>query len=190
MYSFENFLVAHANIYIVADKYQVYGLKRAVTKKMKDLVDNHMDFSSLCVEPGIGGFIRALRVIITNTTANDDLARKVMVEACVRNLNYLHQEPQLQSLLMESAELGAAIIGHQSLWFGLAGAWVCQEDITHNASIECMSCEAHFEEEMAWQNRYEEEWTCSECGHKGPPGCAYCGFEVEWVDRKLLPERV
>jgi hypothetical protein len=112
----------HAMVYVVADKYQIKGLQVAVNNKMKRIIKSYKDLKQKTAGPIIDDFLEALRIIITGTTVNDELARKVMVEACIMNLRHLQQRPALALLLSESADLGAAIITHDDLECGLSGA--------------------------------------------------------------------
>jgi hypothetical protein len=114
-------LKPYAMAYVVADKYQVRGLKLAICDRMKRIAGPSMDLGAKDSESSIRDFLDALAVVVTGTTTHDKLARNVMVEACTLNLQFLHRKPALLSLLRTSADLGAEIIGHPDLECGLPG---------------------------------------------------------------------
>jgi hypothetical protein len=172
----------YAMAYIVADKYQVEGLKLAVTNEMKRVVRSmpsmnprHEDSKDI-----VGDFLDALGIVVKRTTTNDQLARKVIVEACTLNLQYLHKKPALLSLLRESADLGAEIIGHSDLECGLPGDWQCFNACDGPISAKCGKCDRRFGEEYARRNRDNSSWTCEHCGNDDSPACTICEHSVGW----------
>lgn len=135
--------------YVAADKYQVKGLQLAASAKMKHIINSDMELDSFDghnPEGSILDFLEALRIIVANTSTHDKLARKVMVEACTLNLQFIHRRPALVSLLRESVDLGADIIGHRDLEYGLSGGWSCDGgcDDTDRFSAACEACGLHF----------------------------------------------
>ena len=124
----DTLLRSYAVIYIVADKYQVKGLKLAVSNSMKREISSWDIFGNHNLESFTRDSLEALSIVINGTTFSDQLARKVMVEGCVMNMRHLQQQPALISLLRSSADLGAEIIGHKNLECGLPGAWVCGQE--------------------------------------------------------------
>ncbi|GAB7324720.1 hypothetical protein MBLNU13_g08579t1 [Cladosporium sp. NU13] len=121
-------LQPHAEAYVVAEKYQVEGLKLAISKKLRHMIHSERDLRKEGTEEADNEraeFIDALKIIVAGTPAHDNNhGRKVMVEACVLNLRLLHHMPEFLSLLRESSDLGADIIGHQDLECGLPGDWI------------------------------------------------------------------
>lgn len=139
----------YAKIYIAADKYQVNGLKLAISDKMKHIVETETcRFTNRRSDSGFFDFVYALKTIVKGTTTGDLHAREVMVKACVANLRYIHKEPEFLSLLMESADLGAAIIGHKDFEYGAGGAWETEGECRHHVLVVCPHCGAYVEEDI------------------------------------------
>lgn len=178
----DELLLPYTQVYIAADKYQVEGLKLAVSNTMKRIIDTEMDFDE---DPCVDDFLETLRVIVTHTTPQDQLARKVVVEACVMNLQCIRKRPELLSLLSDSTELVVEIICHQNLECGFPGAWFCESDCDKPATIRCWRCKVDFKKEFAWLNRNVDMWTCPRCASRAKPRCYACGSFIKWVSRGL-----
>jgi hypothetical protein len=176
----------HALAYIAADKYQVAGLKLAVSKNMKCIIDSYKYLGRDYARPTIDDFLEALRIIVIGTTTQDQLARKVMVEGCIMNLRHLQQQPALTSLLKESADLSAEIIGHHDLECGLSGACLCMEGCNADCIVLCAHCDYAIERGYVWRNRYNISWSCPRCEHRADPKCSECGCHLTWVQRELI----
>jgi hypothetical protein len=179
----------HAMVYVVADKYQINGLQVAVSNKIKGIINSYKDLKPRTAGPTIDDFLEALRIIVTGTTANDQLARKVMVEGCIINLRLLHQKRAFASLLSESADLGAAIITHNDLECGLSGAWICTRDCVYSGEVWevlCGDCDRVLERDYLWAHRNEIYPLCPKCDSHADWKCSACSREVSWVRRGLL----
>lgn len=149
----------YAMTYVVADEYQVKGLRLATSNKMKHIVDSPTLLEGDDSEASIHDFLDALTIIVTSTTTQDKHARKVMVEACTLNLQLVNQNPALLSLLRESIDLGGEIISHPDLECGLAGDWVCAGDCEVKCTVICNGFSEPFGKEFSRRNRDEERWT-------------------------------
>lgn len=178
-------LQAYAKVYIAADKYQVQGLKRSITDKMKHSIGKKTTSRSFLYTVGgnVEDFLAALRTIIIGTTTHDVLAREAMVEGCVANLRYLHNRPELLSLLRQSADLGAAIVGHQDLEYGTGGAWARYHECNHIFDLACPGCNINMGEEFARRNRSGHAWNCPQCGVKILPTCMFCRQPITWLSQ-------
>jgi hypothetical protein len=163
-------------VYVVADKYQVDGLKREVSKRMKSIIESHLD---------VRDFVNALRTIATGTTPYDTCARKMMVDVCITNLHHLHRKTEFISRLREHADLGADMIEHQNLPQAFPENWVCNGTCNGSSVPRCSYCLKPFDEEFALKNRYRETWYCEECGNNFEPICDKCEEIVVWQRRGL-----
>lgn len=118
-------LQPHAEAYVVAEKYQLQGLKFVISTNLRHMIHSERDLRKEGTEEADherAEFLDALRIIVAGTPAHDNNhGRKVMVEACVLNLRLLHQMSEFLSILRESSDLGADIIGHKDLECGLPG---------------------------------------------------------------------
>lgn len=175
-------LKPYAMAYIVADKYQVKGLQLAASNTMKHILESSTEFEGDDVEDGIRDFLDTLEVIIINTTTHDKYARKVLVEACAMNLQFLRQEPALLSLLSEFPDLGVEIIGHPNLPCEM-GYWRCTGDCEGKCTLLCEVCYRPFGKAYSWRNREEIPWHCEFCLNESGPMCSKCGERVQWRSR-------
>jgi hypothetical protein len=186
---FELRLKPYAMVYVVADKYQVNGLKLAVSDEMKRIAvclhPSQLSSLTLDEDVAISDFLDALRIVVTCTTTHDQLARRFMVEACIANLQAWHSEPALLSLLRESADLGAEIIGHPNIACAFPGDWVCGGGCKARCTPLCMGCEKVFEDDYARRNHETARWICEFCQYTGRPVCSECSQTVEWRRRGL-----
>jgi hypothetical protein len=171
----------------VAEKYQIQGLKLVVGNNMESIMDNEMYLRANHKDSDqhTHDFIRALQIIFTSTTTHDDRARKVMLEACVANLGYIHQKPEFSSLLMGSSSLAVEMIGHEDLECGLSGDWVCGGACIGLCTITCYQCKELFCDAFARKHRNKQYWTCNECGVDGKLECGECEESVSWQRRGL-----
>jgi hypothetical protein len=175
-------LQPHAMVYVVAEMYQIEGPKLAVSHKMERLI--HEAFRDGTSKFTIHDFLDALRTIVTGTSTSDQLARKVMVEGCILNVQHLQQQPAFTSLLRESADLGAEILGHKDLECGLQGSWICSTSCMteeKDRRVVCGHCKHSLSREFAWDHREFGEWECPRCEDYAEPECYECNMVLEWV---------
>jgi hypothetical protein len=175
-------LQPNAMVYVVAEKYQIEGLKLAVSRKMERLIQDALGDSTS--KSGTEDFLDALRIIVTGTHPSDQLARKVMVEGCILNLQHLQQQPAFTSLLRESADLGADILSHKDLECGLQGSWICSTSCMmeeKDRRAVCGHCKRSLSREFAWEHREFGEWECPRCENYAEPECYACNMVLEWV---------
>lgn len=176
-------LQPHAEAYVVAEKYQVEGLKLAISKKLRHMIHSERDLRKEGTEEADN---ERAEFIDAGIPAHDNNhGRKVMVEACVLNLRLLHHMPEFLSLLRESSDLGADIIGHQDLECGLPGDWVCEGSCDDRLTVECGRCATRIEDLSAVENRYNLFWVCEACGSACKPRCVGCSDPVKWKRRGL-----
>lgn len=157
-------LQPHAKAYVVAERYQVEGLKLAKSKNLRHVIHSERDLRKRGTEEADherAEFMDALKISIAGTRAHDNNhGRKVMVEACVLNLRLLHQMPEFLSLLRESSDPGANMIGHQDLKCDLPGDWVCEGNCNKRLTVECGRCATRIEDLSAVESRYNLFWPC------------------------------
>lgn len=172
-------LLPHARVYVVADKYQVSGLKLAVRDNMESIIESH---DITC------DFVDALKTIVTGTAPHDNNhAHKLMVDTCAMNLQEIRQNSGFISLLREHADLGVEIIRHQDLECGFPGDWVCSGGVycSDRCVIVCGMCDRKFGFAFSWKHRDRPNWLCKGCGNKNEPRCESCNNVVEWQRRGL-----
>lgn len=97
-------MLPHAQVYAVAEKYELENLKSLVHKNMFDIIQSGGDKPDL---------IETIREIINKTPESDTKARTLMVNICVDRLAQLSLQPEFITLLEESGKLGAAVIATQ-----------------------------------------------------------------------------
>ena len=93
-------MLPHAQVYTVAEKYEVENLKVQVHKNMVKLIQFGGDNPDL---------IETIREIFYQTPDTDTMARKLMIDHCVRFLSELSQQEGFVALLEECGALGAAV---------------------------------------------------------------------------------
>lgn len=126
-------LPPHAEIYLVADKYQIESLLSATCDKMRNITSSEAylelessdDDKYLDILEHKGDFVQALRMIMAGTTTHDARGRKMMLDFLVQNIQYLKTSNELKSLLRESADVGAELIGHRDFACEARGYWSC-----------------------------------------------------------------
>jgi hypothetical protein len=97
-------ILPHAQVYTVAEKYEMENLKVQVHQNMIKLIQFNGDKPDL---------IDTIREIITQTPETDTMARKLLVDHCVEHLSYLSRQADFVTLLEECGSLGAAVITTQ-----------------------------------------------------------------------------
>ena len=176
-----NVLVTHAEVFVVAEKYQMQCLQNEVCCNMERIIRGsitHDQFSD------INDFVQATRKIVAHTSDNNR-ARRLMVRTCVMNLRELHQVPSFVLLLQEFGRLGADIISHGDLECGLLGSWLCSKTCDNKQAPVCSECGMPFSVECVWADRHEESWYCSHCEDEMVPVCPKCDEPVEWIERSI-----
>lgn len=97
-------MLPHAEVYTVAEKYELESLKAQVHENMVKLIQFSGD------KPGL---IETIREIIDRTPDTDTMARKLLIDHCVQFLSELSQQEGFIALLEESVALGSAVIASQ-----------------------------------------------------------------------------
>ena len=97
-------MLLHAEVYTMAEKYEVENLKAEVHKIMAKLIQFSGDKPDL---------IETIREIIAYTSEDDNMARKLLIDHCVEFLPVLSQREDFVALLEECGALGAAVITSQ-----------------------------------------------------------------------------
>lgn len=177
-----NSLVPHAELYVVAEKYQIQGIQCEICSRLRNRIENSLADGEF---PNVDDFIQALRKVVTQAS-DGNLLRRLMVRICVMNLRELQLVPAFISLLQESGRLGADIIGHQDLECGLLGSWMCTKGCDDEYVPWCSECHKSFDVQSAWSNRHEERWWCRRCESERIPICSTCDEKVEWVERGIM----
>jgi len=166
----------HAQIFVVADKYQIPKLRDEALENMKGIGFNEETF------------VPALRMIFNATTPNS-IARKLMTDACVDQLYDLRLQDAFMALLPELPELAVEIVRHPHLTYVPAGKWFCHgcEYSTAGCGVVPMSkCHCglydEFEKSFAWEHRYRDEWPCPRYSREIKPCCSVCELEISWEE--------
>lgn len=105
----ESLVLLHAQVYMAADEYQVAQAKQAAYEEMGLMLS--CGFLPLDVSP-------VVRTIFKGTLSSGRGIRPPMLEYCVCHLAKLRKQAAFMVLFKEITELGAAIIGHESLDLG------------------------------------------------------------------------
>jgi hypothetical protein len=171
-------LVSHAEVFVVAEKYQMQSLQDEICGRMGFWIDCAITEGRFSK---VDDFVKALREIVSRTSDNNR-ARSLMVRICAMNLRELQEVKAFISLLKEFGSLGADIIGHEDLECGLARAWMCAKDCLEDDTPVCSACENYFSVERAWASRHNELWWCCHCSEEKEPICRNCNVKVEWTE--------
>lgn len=186
-------LKSYAEVYVVAEKYQIGALKSDVFEKMQEIITSDQYLETEGLRPdGVPerlknkiDFIDALRIIYAGTPTEDTQARKMMLEFLIQNINFLRKEVELLSLLRVCPDLGADIIGHPDLDCEANGYWRCDNKVCKEARPECGGCDYPFEAYEQSRYRHEEAWQCPSCDIVDPPVCNYCSTWIQWKPRSV-----
>jgi hypothetical protein len=167
----------HAQVFVVAEKYQISKLRRDYT----------LDFDDFACED----FALSLRAILAGTTL-ENTARKLMMKVCIAELRHLRFNDAFLALLPESPELAVEIIKHPYLELEHPGKWHCYgwdrfEGDSGGVPM-CGLCgyndefaEARpFEKSFAWQRRKQDIWSCPYCLQDVQPLCSACHYQISW----------
>jgi len=178
-------LQPHAKVYVVAEKYQIQGLKFAVYKSLKRMLQSETDLWKENADGSIVDFMDAFQAVDTGTAARNDQLRKMMVDACIWNLRYLRQKPRFLAILEHSPGLSVAIISHLDLECSLPGDWVCEVSFDRQCDPMCLYCKESFGEAFAIRHRDDHFWYCQKCEKNDIPICGDCEQPVVWQRRGL-----
>jgi len=176
-------LVPHAEVFVVAEKYQMACLQNEVCSNMSTRIDENLQMGQF--PNNMNDFLRALRKIAFHTSDNSS-ARRLMVHICVMHLRKLQQEPDFISLLQECGRLGADIIGHNDLECGISGAWICSKGCPDDDPPSCSTCARPFEVDQVWGSRHSELWWCDHCEEGKRPICKICDETFEWTEGRMV----
>jgi len=174
-----------AEVYVAADKYEIGGLTKNVTKLMKSKILDE-GFAQAPDED----FLAAVKIVFGGTTSQDKIGRATMVDLCVYCIQDLNKMPEFEVLLSECGELGAKIIGHEKLSLMLEGTWYCgvveDSDEEHKDAVpRCSFCGDEFSTSYILENRHKQAWECPSCDTVAGPICtdhdAVTGFACRWV---------
>jgi hypothetical protein len=100
-------MLPHAQVYTVAEKYELENLKVQVHKNMVKLIRVSGD------KPDQTDLIETIRQIIETTPDTDTMARSLVIDHYVHWLPQLSQQSEFIALLEEHGKLGAAVITAQ-----------------------------------------------------------------------------
>lgn len=129
-------------------------------------------------------FEKALRLAIISTGTTSRVG-KLMAKTCAVNIHLLRAKADFLSLLKESADFGADIIGHRYLECGFGSRWSCGGDFDCLGVPECCNCEHQFQMEYMIEHHEDPLWKCESCEKTDPPSCSDCSLRFGWVDRRL-----
>lgn len=174
-----------ANVYVAADKYQVEGLHRDVTERMKDWLWEREDSESSGLAED---FMAAVKIVFDNTTNQDKIGRPAMVDFCVCCIRDLNRLPEFKMLLNEYDDLGAEILAHERLSLMLEGTWTCCYEPHRGAIPRCPFCAEPYPLSYARLQRGRTDWVCPDCAMKSPPICteSHGTSRCEWVPLEKL----
>lgn len=150
-------IIPHTEAYLIADKYQVKGLKIAA----HDAMSGYLSSYAIDAEQ-----LSCLRMIFTRLTHTDSLLRPTAVKYCAQNIAALRKEDDFRTLLREIPDLGLAILQSEHLHFGqrTEKLYRCPECDTVRDPHSCT------------------EFGDCDCEYK-PPTCSYCKETREdWED--------
>lgn len=177
----------HASVYVVANKYQLSPLQEAVAKNMRRIITSktythkagylrHCDTFK-----NSDDFFGALEVILEVTTTSDNLARKVMLDFLIQNIDFFRKQTEFVSLITDRPELAVELISHPDLESEAEGFWMCFADDCGFNIPSCGSCKFLFESHFLRRYRHDEQWECPVCKVVGKPHCVDCREEITWV---------
>jgi uncharacterized CHY-type Zn-finger protein len=184
-------LKPHARVYVVADKYQIGALKEAVAENMRKVIANksythRSGFLRYCKSfKNADDFFSALQTILKVTTTHDILARKVLMDCIIQNIDFFRKQDDLLSLLKEHPDLAAAIISHPDLESEAEDFWSCMDDSCATNITSCGNCKFLFEPHFLRRYRYDAVWQCPSCQSVAEPKCVECRTEISWVPESM-----
>ncbi|KAM0718324.1 hypothetical protein Q7P37_006656 [Cladosporium fusiforme] len=152
-------LLEHAQVYIVADKYQLPVLKRLVVSNLQTIMNAGDDQQK-------SNLAEALRVLFTGIDTGGEDARKTLVEHCARVFSLRYEGDDLNAvkdLMSELPEVDDAITTHPDYDLG---SWECEGDDSCHGDPSCSDCHKILDKHEVWENRRLEAFTC-ECKRQG-----------------------
>lgn len=111
-------MLPHAQVYTVAEGYDLDNLKGQVQKNIVKLIRSSGDKS------GQTDLTETIRQTIETTLETDTMARSLVIDHCVHCLPQLNQQPEFVALLERYGKLGAAVITPQQARNRLAQRFV------------------------------------------------------------------
>lgn len=180
-------LSPHAQVYVVADKYQLDPLKEAIAENMRKIITaksytHPTGYLRYCnTFKNFDDFFGAFQVILEITTPSDTLARKVLVDFVIQNIDFFKKQKELLSLFQVYPELAVAIISHPDLEIEAEGTWMCSEDSCVTSVPGCSKCNHLFEPYFLRRYRYDDQWQCPICKSVDPASCSECKSSISWV---------
>lgn len=172
-----------AKVYVAADKYEVGGLTRNVTQRMKTKL---FDKGRIRAPADARDFMTAVKVIFDGTTDQDKTGRPAIVDLCVCCIRESNQLPEFEVLLRECDGLGAKILAHERLGLMLEGSWLCGDEEHRGAVPRCRYCGDPFAMSFIRESRHNGAWECPSCDREAEPVCikdhiAVTGEQCDWV---------
>jgi hypothetical protein len=177
-------LQEHAQMFVVAEKYQISRLREEAFDEMEASLEE----SELSCTFDYEGFVLALRTIFTATTPNNT-ARKLLMSVCITDLNNMRHHDAFTALLAAVPELAVKIINHPDLKWESPGKWICdgfQKYGDCGGVPMCRLCgsDVHgprpFEQSFSWRHRSQYVWLCPDCSVEMRPCCSICNSDIRW----------
>lgn len=103
-------LEPHAKVYVVVEKYQLQGLKLAVSSIMKRMIDSEIDLGANDAVASIVDFVSALRTVVTGVATDSDHLRRIVVD----HNHVVKMRTKICPRLCSSEENNEAVSGVQS----------------------------------------------------------------------------
>ena len=180
-------LQPHAEVYVVADKYQIAPLKEAVAENMRQIVTaktytHKMGYLRHCDSfKNSDDFYGALQVILEVTTKQDTHARQVLIDFLIQNIDFFRKQYEFISLLKEYPELAIEIISHEDLESEAEGYWMCHGEDCGTNIPSCSNCKFVFNAYFLRRYRYDDLWECPVCKSFHQAACTDCRAQISWV---------
>jgi hypothetical protein len=131
---------------------------------MKEMLWNATNWSLLVLEENDAtDFLAAVRIILTETLAEDNMLREALVEFAVSHINDLNQLPAFAASLKDHGDFGAEIFAHERLSLDLEGTWLCDGEEDRRAVPRCPKCEEAFEIAQLREYHRQRHWECCYC---------------------------
>jgi hypothetical protein len=196
-------LQPHAMVLVAAEKYQIEALKEEVCHQMQRIISSagYLELERNPKHPlggrlkNTGDYVGALRTILAGTPPQDPTTgetdgRKLLINFLIQNLEMFRMEDELLSLLIESPNLGAEIIGHRDLECEAHGRWFCGHYHCADSVPSCKKCSKDFERGFMRRHRYDQRWECSMCKTSDEPICKNCKSWIVWHQFDEVPPRL
>lgn len=183
-------LQPHAQLYVVAEKYQIPALQATIVENMRRIITSkfythNTGYLRWCKSfRNSDDFFGALSTILEVTTIPDTPVRKVLVDFIVQNIDFFKKQKELSSVFRDFPELAAELIVHPDLESEAEGSWMCDDDSCNISVPSCGTCKAIHEPHFLRRYRHEDLWECPRCKVVDEAKCLECSTTVSWV-----PER-